>query len=489
MQTLIPQPASAVAAPRKRFGRGLDFGLTARGMWLYGCGFVLAVPAFWHHERLWFMVAWNLLVTLLVAVDAMTLPAPERILVRRTFLASPQLGEATAVELSITQETNAVLDVRVTDDLHPALTVAPETMRLQAFPREAATVTLNLLPRERGDMVLGRVYLRYRSALQLAERWASALPVMANGEAQRVRVFPAHDDSRGNTELFLLRARQLEMQKRRLRLRGTGRDFESLREYAAGDELRNISWTATARRGKLVTRQFTVERSQQVWIVVDAGRLSRTALQLRRTAAQAVHETEFERERAGTLTVTQLDEAATAATMLAQVISGAGDKFALLTYGRGIQQLLPPGLGPTHLRLMIDLLSQTKAEAAEADHLYAVSRLKSLQRRRGLIVWITELVDQAGRPELIAAAAELTRRHLVLLVLLEHPELERLAAKTPATRDEMYAVAAAEEMLTRRREAIAQLERAGVLIVQTTPEQAGAEAITKYLEIKARSLL
>jgi uncharacterized protein (DUF58 family) len=306
---------------------------------------------------------------------------------------------------------------------------------------------------------------------------------------QRVRVFPAHEDSRESTQFYLLRARQIEMQKRKLRLRGVGRDFENLRDYQPGDELRNVSWTATARRGKLVTRQFTVERSQQVWVVLDAGRLSRTAFELRRGSNAMFAETAAERETAHLLTVTQLDQAATAATMLAQVINGSGDKFGMMAYGRGIQQLLPPGAGSSHLRVLIDLLSQTKSEAAEADALLAVARLKTLQRKRGLIVWITELVDSAGRPEIVTATAELVRRHLVVLVLLKHPELDALAGSTPRTRDEMFHATAAQEMLERRRETILQLERQGVLIVETTAAEIGVRAVSKYLEVKAEGLL
>ena len=345
-----------------------------------------------------------------------------------------------------------------------------------------------MYPSERGDFALGSVYLRYRGGFGLVERWAVAEPTL-DGKPQRVRVFPAHEDSRESTQFYLLRARQIEMQKRKLRLRGVGRDFESLRDYQPGDELRNVSWTATARRGKLVTRQFTVERSQQVWVVLDAGRLSRTAFELRRGGTEYFAETATEREVAHVLTVTQLDQAATAATMLAQVINGSGDKFGMMAYGRAIQQLLPPGAGPSHLRVLIDLLSQTKSEAAEADALLAVARLKTLQRKRGLMVWITELVDSAGRPELVTATAELVRRHLVVLVLLKHPELEELAASTPRNNDEMFHAAAAQEMLERRRETILQLERQGVLIVETTAAEIGVNAVSKYLEVKAEGLL
>jgi uncharacterized protein (DUF58 family) len=467
----------------------LGFGLTPMALLLLVAGFVVAAPAFWHPRLIWFLVAWDGMVVVLVVVDAVMLPAPRAIAVTRSFLDSPEIGQPTRIELAVTHQSDALLDMRLTDDLHPSMVSAPVTQRVQAFPRDAAVVVQTIFPRERGDFELGRVYLRYRGMLRLVERWAAAQPVGAEGRAQRVRVYPASEQSGENAEFYLMRARQIEQQKRRLRLRGVGREFESLRDYQKGDELRNVSWTATARRGHLVTRQFTVERSQQVWIVLDAGRLSRTAFELRRGGAQFVAETETEQNAAHLLTVTQLDQAATAAVMLAQVVGSSGDKFALMTYGRQVQQALPPGVGPLHLRLMIDLLSQARSEAAEADHLHAIARLKNMQRRRGLIVWITEMADSAGRPELVTAAAELVRQHLVVLVLLKHPELDAMAAHKPATQEEMFRAAAAQEMLERRRETMAQLRRQGVLIVETTAAEVGVNAISKYLEVKAQGLL
>jgi uncharacterized protein (DUF58 family) len=495
MQTLIPQSAGARARPFGKAGRVVGFGLTPLALGLFAVGLVMAVPAFFHARQIYFMLGWDGLIALLVVVDAVRLPRPELFVVTRTFLDSPQLGTATRVELAVRVEADAVLDVRMVDDLHTALVAMPTVQRVEAFPREDAVSLSTIYPRERGDFGLGRVYLRYRGALRLVERWAAAEPVVSTANVeekarqQRVRVFPAHEDSRESTQFYLLRARQIELEKRKLQLRGVGREFESLRDYQPGDELRKISWTATARRGRLVTRQFTVERSQQVWMLLDAGRLSRTAFELRRGGVEKLNETSAEREAAHVLTVTQLDQAATAASMLAQVIQGSGDKFAMLAYGREVQQLLPPGNGSAHVRLLIDLLSQTRSEAAEADHLNAVARLKSAQRRRGLIVWITELVDSVGKPELVVAASELVRRHLVVLVLLKHPELEELAAREPKTKDEMFRSAAAQEMLERRRETVAQLERQGVLIVETTAAEVGMRAVSKYLEVKAEGLL
>jgi uncharacterized protein (DUF58 family) len=489
MQTLIPEFASGTARPMGRLGRWAGFGLTARALLLFCAGLVLAIPAFWQPRRIGFMFAWDALLLVLCVVDAARLPRPELLTVRRTFLDSPQLGEPTRMQIAVRMDADTVIDARVVDDLHPALIAKPEVQRIEVFPREEAVCAQTIWPAERGDFAMGKVFLRYRGALRLVERWTSAEPATVSEKAQRVRVFPAHEDSRGRAAFFLLRARQIELQRRKLQLRGTGREFESLRDFQQGDELRSISWTATARRGKLVARQFTAERSQQVWVVLDAGRLSRTAFELRRGEPELVGETVMERERAHRMSVTQLDQATTAAVMLAQVVGGSGDKFAMMAYGREIKQVLPPGAGVVHTRLLLDLLSQTRAEAAEADHLNAVARLKTLQRRRGLMVWITELVDSAGKPELVTAASELVRRHLVVLVLLKHPELEDLAARVPTTREEMFHSAAAQEMLERRRETVAHLERRGVLIVETTAEEIGVRAVSEYLEVKARGLL
>lgn len=483
MQTLIPQPVTAKARYFGRAGRMLGFGLSAWVLLLLIAGVLWAIPAFFHPHRLWMMLVWDGLIGLLVIIDLVNLSEPSVLELTRRFRNAPALGERTEIEYELVQRSAGIVTAKVTDDLHPALIATPRLLTVIAYPRDVARTLLECYPGRRGDFRLGKIYLRYRGALGLVERWAVC------DVEQDVRVFPASEQSGDNAAFFLMRARQIELQKRRLRLRGIGREFESLRDYQRGDELRNISWTATARRAKLITRQFTTERSQQVWIVLDAGRLSRTAFELRKERPVAVGESEQEAVEKLRLTVTQLDQATTAAAMLAQVIGSSGDKFALLSYGRKVQQQLLPGSGPVHLRLMIDLLSQVRSEAAEANHLQAASRLKNLQRRRGLVIWITEISESAGRPEVVSAMAELVRRHLVVLVLLKHPELDALASQEPKNAEQMFASTAAQEILERRRETIARLRQQGVLVVETTPADVGATAISKYLEVKAQGLL
>ncbi len=158
--------------------------------------------------------------------------------------------------------------------------------------------------------------------LGLAERWGVA-PI-----AQVVRVMPDLVRAR-NYALYLIRSRQVDMEKRRKRQRGIGREFEALREYRQGDEMRTVYWPATARRHELITRTFQVERSQAVWIVLDSGRLLQTQVY----------------DPAREIFVSKLDYAVDAALALAQVAVQSGDRVGLVAYGRELQESVGLGRG------------------------------------------------------------------------------------------------------------------------------------------------
>ncbi len=187
MQTLIPGPASGTAKPLGRLGRWAGFGLSARALLLFCAGLLLAIPAFWHPRRIGFMLAWDVLLVLLCVLEALLLPRPESFIITRTFLDSPQLGEPTRIELAVRMEADAVVDTAIIDDLHPALVMHPEVQRIEVFPREDAICSQTIWPAERGDFGMGAVYLRYRGALRLVERWAVAEPVTSVGAAARAR--------------------------------------------------------------------------------------------------------------------------------------------------------------------------------------------------------------------------------------------------------------------------------------------------------------
>jgi len=468
--SLHPGPVRAAFEPRRR----LAFGLTGRSIGLLLVGFLGLIPGFWDFRLAYSMLAWDFLVLLFSILDGLRLPAARELAATRGWSNAPALDSDTEIELTIENPGSLIVDCWLTDDLPPALVALPETHRLTAFPRVPASLRYTVQPQERGDCQTGSLYLRYRSGLGLAERWAVA-PL-----TQQVRVYPALRTGE-EQQIFLSRSRQIDLQLRQARLRGLGRDFESLREYREGDDLRDICWTATARRGGLITRQYQTERSQAVWIVLDCGRLMRSRV---RTA------TGLDEDPGGARrSHSKLDYACTTAVALAQLALFSGDRVGLLAYGQTIQQRILPGRGAAHLRQMIEALAVVRAETSEADHLRATATLNRLQPRRALILWVTDLAETAMRPEVIDGAVQLLRRHVLLFVAMAQPEVESIAGARPGSVAQMFRAAAAQEMAGRRELLLARLHEHGALTLDLNPEALTSSVLNQYLTVKERAIV
>jgi uncharacterized protein (DUF58 family) len=471
--SLHPDPICAPCEPRRRWG----FGLTPRAIWLLIAGFLLLVPGFWDGRLAYSMLAWDGLVLAAAFLDGRRLPQASQLIAGRTWSNAPALDSETEIELTIENRGAMIVECRLVDDLPPALVAQPATHRITAFPRVPASIRYRVEPSERGDWETGSLYVRYRSPLGLAERWARA-PL-----AQTVRVYPALRTGE-EQQIFLARSRQIDLQLRQVRQRGLGRDFESLREYREGDDLRDICWTATARRGSPITRQYQTERSQPVWIVLDCGRLMRS-----RVAAGSPGKSMLPVTEPGARLHSKLDHACTTAVALAQLALYSGDRVGLLAYGAGLQQRLLPGRGAAHLRQFIESLAQVHAESGEADHLRATATLNRLQPRRALILWITDLAETAMRPEVIDGAVQLLRRHVLLFVAMAQPEVESIAQARPKNIEQMFRAAAAQEMAGRRELLLARLHEHGALTLDLNPEALTSSVLNQYLTIKERAMV
>ena len=472
--SLHPAPVNAVCAWKGRWG----FGLTPRAIGLLTAGLLLLLPGFWDSRLSYAMLVWDALVLLAALLDGLRLPRADQFSAARAWANTPTLDGETEIELTVENHGPVIVECRLVDDLPPALTASRATHKLIVFPRVPARLRYRVEPRERGDWETGELYVRYRSPFGLVERWAKA-PLL-----QTVRVYPALRNPE-DQQIFLARSRQIDLQLRQIRQRGLGRDFESLREYREGDDLRDICWTATARRGSLITRQYQTERSQPVWIVLDCGRLMRS-----RVAAAAT--SRFAPGSAGTAVGhmhSKLDHACSAAVALAQLALYSGDRVGLLAYGQGIQQRLLPGRGAAHLRQLIELLAQVRAEPSEADHLRATAVLNRLQPRQSLILWITDLAETAMRPEVIDGAAQLLRRHVLLFVAMAQPEVELIAQTRPRNVEQMFRTAAAQEMAGRRELLLAHLHEQGALTLDLNPEALTSSVLNQYLTVKERAML
>ena len=435
-------------------------GFGPRTLVLLLLGLVWIGPAWFEPRFLWAMGGWDVCVLLLWAWDYARLPSPAMLSIRRVWHEPVALGTPSKVSLEIRNLSPTALRFALIDDLPASLSSAPPERNVSVAAGGTATAGYEVFARERGDVGAGRLFFRYQSALRVAERWAAA------DVGQTIRAYPNLEEARRQT-LRLIRSRQVALERRLRRHRGQGRDFESLREYRPGDPWRDICWTATARRNRLITREYQAERSQTVWIVLDAGRLLRARIQ----------------------GPSKLDYAVNAALSLAQAALHSGDRVGLLAYGRRIQQQLPPGRGAGHLRAILERLALVCGEASEADHLRAAETLLARQSPRSLIVWLTDISETLETPEVIESAMHMASRHLVLFAVIQQPELLDAAARAPANAATMYRHIAAQETLDRRQVLLERLHRRGVLAVEFEAASISPALVNQYLDIKERSLL
>lgn len=432
---------------------------------LLGAGVVLAVPSWIDRRAIAAMFAWNLLLLVVWVLDLRRI-RPGVLEITRSWKGPLAIGVESAVTLSVSNSGSSSLSVALIDDVPSDLRRTLPAVRLELAPAAAggdaasAPSEYAITPSCRGDIEVGPVSLRCQTSWGLAERWLSA-PL-----EQTVRVYPDLYESRRQA-MFLIRSRQVALEKRRARVSGLGRDFESLREYRAGDDVRDICWTATARRAKPVTKVYQPERSQAVWIIVDGGRLLRARIETRM----------------------KLDATVDAALALAEVALAAGDRVALITYGRSIHQRLAPDRGHHHLRAILDALATLQPERAEADHAAAVAAVLAAQKQRALIVWLTDLSETSAVPDIIESAARLSPQHVVLFALMRQPEITALGNAQPSSEEEMYRVLAAQETLERRDVLLRGLRQRGVLLVDIAPDAPAAALIDQYLRVKDRNLV
>lgn len=327
-------------------------------------------------------------------------------------------------------------------------------------PRSRAADTAPVVPRHRGRERAGALMVDSTGPLGLGVRrvrldlpWdASVYPPLV---AVRLRASLAQA------------MRRREQGARPLRQLGEGRLFESLREWVPGDDLRHIDWKATARRRKVITRQYEVERRQHVMLVLDLGRL-------------------MTEEAAG---VARLDHVVQAALELAYAAAQHDDNVGIMTFAAGVQHFVAPQRGRVGVKRVLDVLAVVEPQLVEPDYPGAFRYLAARNRKRALTVLFTDVIDRFASEAVVANVASLRPRHLPLAVTLRNPELDAVAAARPTVARDAFRKAAAEELLHAREEALGYMRRAGVIVVDVPPARAAQAVVTRYLELKRRGRL
>lgn len=436
----------------------MNFVFTARFFALFAGGFGVLSLGWINPAFLWGGVLFDLALLGAALLDAARTPLRDGFSVRRRCADRFAIGGGNQVAVEMRNHLPRPLTLWVKDEHPPEMQVRGREHALTLLARGFAVMEYELTASARGRFHFGDIAVRVLSPWGLAWRQTS-VPA-----AETVKVYP---DFRAARRQVIEAYRMGRAGERRRRLRGQGREFESLREFVVGDELRHVAWAASARRGKLVTRQYQIERSQSIMLMLDCGRLM--------TA------------RIGAWS--KLDYAVNAALALAYVVVAGGDHVGILTFTRRVDGFLPPRPGAGRLSEILELLHDVQPQLIEPSYARAFSHLNRYCRRRSLVVLLTDVVDADASADLLAHTATLPPRHLPLIVTIGDRDLRAFVKAKPTSLDEVYAQSVAEELLTQREQALNRIIALGGLALDVPTGELSVTLVNRYLDVKTRGLL
>ncbi len=411
----------------------------------------------------WLLFGWNALLFLLAWLDYKQAEDISQFEIVRHIPKRFIIGAANEVNIEILARLSRKITFQLKDEYPPDLALRGERLLQFSIPHKSrmpVKLFYKLFAAARGDYHFGDILLRWPAPLGLV------LKQIRIPAAQSVKVYPDLSGTR-QQELLAQRNRLLQIGIRRTRLKGQGREFESLRDYVRGDALRHISWTATARRGKLVTRQYQAERNQNIVVLIDAGRLMTSRIE----------------------NLSKLDHAINAALAVGFVAERGHDNVGLLAFTREVVTYLPPKQGNAQINAMQEALYNLKPQMIEPSYGRAFQYFSKHCKRRTLAIILTDLIDREASAELLAYTATLLPRHLPLIVTIGDNDLRALTAELPHKVGDVYRQSVAEELLQQREEALARITELGGLVLDVPAGQLSFQLVNKYLEVKARGLL
>lgn len=410
----------------------------------------------------WVALAYDVALITIAIIDARRSQLPKGVRITREFGGRFAVGAETNVSINVQNAQPHAISIVVKDEFPPQMKLSGlREAQMRVEGQTSAALVYGLTPPKRGRFEFGQIAVRFRSRLNLV--WCET---RVGGATTAVKVYPNMRRAR-EAELKALGARSLVASHRKTSWRGEGREFESLRDYVRGDELRHISWSATARRGKLTTRQYQIERDQTILIAIDGGRLMTARI---------------EQE-------TKLDSAVHAALALMSAAARAGDNAGLLVFGRKIKSFLPPGRGHDHMDAALEALYSVEPEMIEPSYSRAFEFIAANSKRRSLVILLTDLVDEEGSKELLTSLRLLRPRHLPLVVTIADRDLRAVVSTVPANANDLFTQSVAEEIMYLREAALRLVESQGGLALDVTAAALAPAILEKYLQVKERGLL
>jgi uncharacterized protein (DUF58 family) len=372
--------------------------------------------------------------------------------------------------LSVRADNRIVLEVEndgdetivgvIRDEPPPFYLSSEREFPVRLKPGTISSFSYTLSPPERGSDRFRSTFIRLECPLGLVRRQLeldTSAPVRVYPNVLALREF----------DLLNQKGRLREVGIRQSRARGLGTEFESLRDYTEGDDFRKIDWKASARRGRLITRQYEQERNQCVMLCIDTGRYMLAEVD----------------------GVRKLDHVLDAILMLTNAAALAGDFVGALVYSDVVRRYIPPRKGRSQVGAIIEAIHDLMAEPIQSDDSAAFSYLASRWKRRSLVVLFTDFEDADRARQLATAFAPIAKRHLALIVQVQDPKLDELVKHSPESLDELYRQSAASMLLQDRAAAVKIVSSMAIHTLVAEPQQLASKLVSHYFTVKERALL
>jgi uncharacterized protein (DUF58 family) len=401
-------------------------------------------------------------VAVLAVSDLVRAPSRDALRVLRETPAQLGSGDDAEVRYAVHSAWPSDVSVELADRFPAALGGGTVTQRLLRVPALATTeVAAPIRGIVRGPATLLPAALRVHGRLGLMD------VIRDVAEPHQVDVVPSLSQVK-QFRLLAVQRRLRDAGVRQIRRRGGGLTFDALREYVAGDDPRHIDWKATARRGPVQVRQYTVEQGQTVIIALDAGRLM----------------TQIAGDRS------RFEYAINSALILADVAMQGRDKVGLLVFDDEVRGWVPPSHGTATMRAMRSVLAAQEARLVEPDYALAFKSLAQRQRSRAMVICLSDVVDARASRAVVTQTRHAALRHITIFLALRNDTLVSAAQPVSAASEStVWRSAAAEALLDARSDALQRMRRSGVQVLDVPPQAMSAALVNRYLAIKARGEL
>lgn len=327
-------------------------------------------------------------------------------------------------------------------------------------PRQSKSLSYTLRPTVRGVYQFGALNVFVSSEIGLIQRR------FRFDEGKEVAVYPSFLQMR-RYELYAISNRLTEVGIKKIRRIGQATNFEQIRNYVAGDEIRTVNWNATARKNELMVNQYEEEKSQQVFSVIDMGR----AMQM-----------PFEG-------MSLLDYAINASLVISNIAMHKQDKAGLITFAESVKTMLKADRRQVQMQRILELLYSAQTDFKEPDYVQLYASIRHNIRQRSLLLLYTNFESLESMKRRLPMLKRLAAQHVLVVIFFENTEIKSLLESKTKRTEDIYVKTIAEKNAYERREIVRELHNNGIHSILTTPDQLSVNTLNKYLELKARGLI